>query len=432
MKINFKRGINIRKLPINFSNRDEVKLFKYDVIPPMKEKRSEKYNVFFNESNFISLSPSDTISYERFYDYEQHKVFVIDDFELNKELLIAYSSHFYLTCESNNIVYLDNFKDIQQQYFIIEQCKKDNEIFYIKNTKNQYLGSPNKNNKVFLYTTKNNFTKWHIEKKSMNKFSFNYVGEKFDKNEINIVVARYNEDINWLLPYNDIIIIYNKGKTNFEYVFDNIINITNIGREGHTYLYHIINNYHNLANRIIFTQGSPLLHNETLLYGFDNYNKLLQVQPMGLQWLKSHNIPPSEIVDELKTKTDYGFEYLIMETDGDLISPLFYDEGATKFVNNYHEEHGDLYNKDLTLISNFFINAGVPYIKPITDVSFSYCGLFSVTDNVIKNKSKTFYNKLINHLTERHAQGGVNGYILEKAWFFIFNTENWYFDNEIS
>lgn len=417
-----KRNINSSKInrPINFSKHNDIKLFNYNVPPPLK---IEKYN----------LTKKQIVPYEHFYDCIQHSLFIIDDFDLNKETIIKYESSslkLYLTCDSNNIVYFDNFKDIKQQYFVIEQSEIENNIFYIKNKNNQYLGSPNKNNKVFLYTTKNDFTKWNIERKTSNNFVFNYVGEKFDKNEINIVVARYNEDINWLIPYNDIAIIYNKGKDDIEYAFDNIINISNIGREGHTYLYYIINKYDNLPKRTIFTQGSPLLHNETLLYGFDNYNKLLPVQPMGLQWLKSENIPPSNIVVESKIKTDYGFEYLIMETNGDLISPLFHDEGATKFVYNYEMEHGDKYNKDLTLISNFFINADVPYIRPIIDVSFSYCGLFSVTDNVIKNKSKTFYTKLINHLTERNLQGGVNGYILEKSWFFIFNTENWYFDNE--
>lgn len=407
-----------RNIPINFSNHNEIKFFNYIVQPP-----------YIKESNNKPLG----IPYETEYNYIKYKNFIIEDFDLKKELLIKYDNTFentYLTSGIKNIVYFDNFKDIRAQNFIIEQSETEQRVFYIKTVTNMYLGSPNKNNNVYLYTTKNNFTKWNIERKSVNKFTFDYVGEKFDKTEINIVVARYNEDINWLIPYNDITIVYNKGEENIEYSFDNMINISNIGREGHTYLYHIINDYEKLSKRIIFTQGSPFLHNETILFGIDNYEKMLPVQALGLQWIKANNVPPPDIVDKLKTVTHYGLEYLIMETNGDLVSPLFHDEGATKFIKNYELECGDIYNKNLSLISNFFINSGVPYKTPIIDVSFSYCGLFSITDNVIKNKSKEFYNKLIFHLTERHLQGGVNGYILEKSWFFIFNTENWYSEND--
>ena len=31
------------------------------------------------------------------------------------------------------------------------------------------------------------------------------------KKKFQMVIARYNEDITWLLPFKDIVIIYNKG-----------------------------------------------------------------------------------------------------------------------------------------------------------------------------------------------------------------------------
>lgn len=77
---------------------------------------------------------------------------------------------------------------------------------------------------------------------------------------VDIVIARYNEDLSWLdnirekyPEYN--IIIYNKG----EYI-PNSIPLLNVGRESDTYLTHIINNYTNLANITIFLQGNPFDH----------------------------------------------------------------------------------------------------------------------------------------------------------------------------
>lgn len=81
------------------------------------------------------------------------------------------------------------------------------------------------------------------------------------KNNVEIVVARYNENLEWLneYPFNQFeYIVYNKGdnehfiKTNVKH----IINLPNIGMCDHTYLYHIIQNYDNLSNTIVFLPGS--------------------------------------------------------------------------------------------------------------------------------------------------------------------------------
>ena len=80
-------------------------------------------------------------------------------------------------------------------------------------------------------------------------------------NNIEIIVSRFNEDLNWTqeAPFNLFqYTVYNKGnnenfnKTNVK----QIINIENVGRCDHTYLYHIIENYNNLSNIIVFFPGS--------------------------------------------------------------------------------------------------------------------------------------------------------------------------------
>jgi hypothetical protein len=82
-------------------------------------------------------------------------------------------------------------------------------------------------------------------------------------NEINIeiVVARYNEDLSWLHrePFNQYPnIIYNKGKTSIDKFpkTHEVIELENTGREYASYLHHIISNYNNLANITVFLPGS--------------------------------------------------------------------------------------------------------------------------------------------------------------------------------
>lgn len=71
-----------------------------------------------------------------------------------------------------------------------------------------------------------------------------------------IIISRYNEDISWIHSFRDISLIYNKGINNIDSNIFNVVQLKNVGRESHTYLYHIVNNYYNLANVTLFTQGT--------------------------------------------------------------------------------------------------------------------------------------------------------------------------------
>jgi hypothetical protein len=84
-----------------------------------------------------------------------------------------------------------------------------------------------------------------------------------NETQIEIVVARYNESLNWTTeyPFNQFnYTVYNKGindhfaKTHVS----KIINLPNVGRCDHTYLHHIVRNYDtkSLAKITIFLPGS--------------------------------------------------------------------------------------------------------------------------------------------------------------------------------
>jgi hypothetical protein len=98
------------------------------------------------------------------------------------------------------------------------------------------------------------------------------------KKKYQFVVARYNEDIQWLFPFKDIVYLYNKG--NYHPSLDSFktIALPNIGRESHTYLTHIVENYDNLAEHVLFFQAhiddhKRLPFNE--YFGFDGLPPVL-------------------------------------------------------------------------------------------------------------------------------------------------------------
>ena len=85
---------------------------------------------------------------------------------------------------------------------------------------------------------------------------------------LELVVARYEEDLHWLrrVPSSFRISVYNKGSTRA--LPDKLIgrkgvevtSLPNIGREAHTYLTHLIARHDDPANITVFCQGRPFDH----------------------------------------------------------------------------------------------------------------------------------------------------------------------------
>lgn len=350
--------------------------------------------------------------------------FVIDGFAYNKPLLIKWGG-LYLT-NVNDKPYAEFTLPEQdtQKWVILPDCMEEN-VFYIKTRSpkkygESYLGAPNIDNIVYLYTSKTRFTRWKIVKSGANVYTIDYIGEKYDIQKHTIVIARYNEETSWALPYKDCVILYNKGQS-ITHQFNNVISLVNIGREGDTYLRHIINNYDNLSERVTFLQGGPLVHNETLLYGLDNYDKFDPFQNLGLRWLSTRNIPPSSIIEKNKIITKYKLHHLFVKINLDLeyIDDFaFFDPGITALRHNYYARFG----KSDKIISGFLKRCGLDLTMPIDYVYFSFSALFSATKTDICLHSREDYIKILKELLKYDSQGGIEGYILERLWGFLLDN----------
>jgi hypothetical protein len=252
-----------------------------------------------------------------------------------------------------------------------------------------------------------------------NIYDIKYIGEKFNKNDLTVVVARYNEDVNWAFAYNDIVTLYNKGDRIHDLNFDTIINIENIGREGHTYLHHIIENYNKLSSRVAFLQGDPFPHNETVLFGIDNYNHTLDVQPLSNGYMKSKDVPTNNIREKFGVTTNYGLKYIVLEINHDFYyfeSNYFYDSGLRPIIDGARAD----YPGPGSIVEKFLKRCDYAITKPINVIRFTWAGLFSVASKNILKHDIHVYKKIINELTSLSKNGGVNGYILERLWLYIF------------
>jgi len=201
------------------------------------------------------------------------------------------------------------------------------------------------------------------------------------KKKFQMVIARYNEDITWLLPFKDIVIIYNKGI--YIDILNNFhtINLKNYGRESHTYLYHIITNYDNLSDKIIFFQGKIRDHH---ILDIEDYFK----KDDFIAKLNNMNF------DFLKTKIKHTGKWKKEINSGNMKLSLFtpYDW--------------------ITKIIGIDINSDTSKIV--------WGANFSVSKEMILSKPKIFYENILRYI-DYHINP-EEGHFLERTWYTIFHS----------
>ena len=204
-----------------------------------------------------------------------------------------------------------------------------------------------------------------------------------------IVVARYNESIDWLNDITDHCIIYNKG---VPLNLTNEITLENVGRESHTYLYYIINNYENLPDIVVFTQGNISDH-----------------RPPG----------KSEYLLKLKTEAqEYGKSkpYGVYSSYGNQSTcwdPEFNKKGDEFMMSDNYK------NKHLTFIEWYIKHVSPFYPNPIN----LYCsGLFAVKKELILLNTKEYYQSLLEECN--HHVNPIEGHFFERSWYYIFSNRN--------
>lgn len=82
--------------------------------------------------------------------------------------------------------------------------------------------------------------------------------------ELEVVVARYREAVNWTrkLPGGTRVTIYDKGGdlSAARFPWARVRALENVGREAHSYIHHILTRWDELAELTLFSQGHPFDH----------------------------------------------------------------------------------------------------------------------------------------------------------------------------
>ena len=260
-------------------------------------------------------------------------------------------------------------------------------------------------------------------------------------NTLEIVVARYNEDIEWFKPLEKFVTVYNKGE---KLDIPNEKIIPNFGRESETYLRHIIENYDSLKDTTVFTQAKISDH-----MGSNNLEYLVRMVRIAEE--KKMSLPSSiffcEDIEEYppgstpemkncvsieitnhdiqstKLKISKNFEIITDVTQNMIV----YSSGPTSlhfpwspewnFVDNkYYLEDNYKDGKHILFKKWFEENINEHYPNPIKIHS---AGLFAVKKELILKHPKEYYENLIK-LVNYHVNP-IEGHFFERSWYYIFS-----------
>lgn len=214
--------------------------------------------------------------------------------------------------------------------------------------------------------------------------------------DIEMVVSRYNEDLQWLKtnPFDNYpAVIYNKGPNdNIDKTIKNItkiVKIKNVGREAHTYLYHIIENYYNLAEITLFLPGSiPNGH---------KYNKAKVL----IENIEIHR----DTVFVGSKRTDMkGDEYGTTLNSWDATDPT---------NNDINSEHA-LKPSSIRPFGKW-VEEHFPNVISTTTSGFSIIGI--ARRDIIQHPIE-YYKKIIKEL--ENSSNPETGHYFERAWFAVF------------
>lgn len=205
---------------------------------------------------------------------------------------------------------------------------------------------------------------------------------------VNIVIAKYKENIDWVLKIkNHNITIYDKSENNIiDKKFCNKSNIKyiklkNKGREGETFLYHIVNNYDKLDEVTVFLQGNPFDH----LYILFGWRDNIEDNEKDLIIDKINN----EINDDCKFSSFYQVLY------------------NDYYGSNFTDTKGDCMRYLNEEYEYFTVSPGAQYIVPKKNI-------LSRPFSLWKKLQEDIYNDKF------------NGYSLEKLWYILYTGSNNY------
>jgi hypothetical protein len=216
--------------------------------------------------------------------------------------------------------------------------------------------------------------------------------------QFEIVVAHFNENLEWLKHVSAEVTVYSKGDLPTK-DFERTSKLPNIGREGHTFLHHIVSRYDTLATTTLFLQGDIYAWNE----GTPPHTAL------SLAEMRERSLTLTGL-----SATGFGVSGRFKKWNG-----MEWDKDPKRWL----ERRGKgMRMSDLTPghFWQFIFDAENP-----ESVAWTGSGIFAVTSEAIRRRPLPFWQKLLGYFEELNHANPEEGHFLERFWMSIFSAEDW-------
>jgi protoporphyrinogen oxidase len=200
--------------------------------------------------------------------------------------------------------------------------------------------------------------------------------------KVELVIAHYSENLDWLEEHKSYARLYVKSSRTFNDI--RYIALPNVGRETHTYLTHITRNYENLADVTIFNQGRIDDHS---YYTYSN---------------------PLEHLKHLKEEVSFK----IRERYDNWGRMIHKNPWLNNLIN------GRMRPAKYTLARTWLDLFGYEH-PPYIEVCYAAC--FAVTRNQIRKRPREFYEKCLTYVSD--CNDPEDSHYFERLWISIFTDD---------
>ena len=241
-----------------------------------------------------------------------------------------------------------------------------------------------------------------------------------------LVVARFKEELDWLVevPEDIDIYVYNKGEDDLGEPVRNRCKAVearkNFGREAETYLHHMIGHRPENPERFtIFCQGDPFEHSPDFLKLLSKREAWADVQALSYRWTSQRNIPPQEL---LSKETDQWIEECRVRREMISLHSLnalkFHDNGTVAQLAAYLGANA--LENGTNIAEHFFRSVKLEVLAQEAARSnlgqFCYGAIFAVKNDLLGNLPADALG-VMQIKTRQHS---VYAYIFERLWLHVF------------
>lgn len=245
---------------------------------------------------------------------------------------------------------------------------------------------------------------------------------------IQIVVAKYKEPIDWLRPLASrfSIIVYDKSRKNLHWPSRFAVrNLENAGREAHTYLHYMLHDYvPGKSDRIVFTQADPFEHSPDFVELLAHHEEWRDIQPLSWGYKPLEGVPPrkllerdvSEFVGKCRVRTE-PYSLHSWAPVGHL------DAGAAEILRIYNEVNG--LDPGENIAAHFLRRCGLDDLSLEASAAhigrFNYGAIFAVADKVLADFVMR-RRPQIEQMLELSRSEHINAWMFERLWLHLMGA----------